>query len=854
MSDDRALYIARESDVAALRARWDAARAGTPSTVRLVAPFGGGRRAVVSELARDPGTDDALIWRVLCLDQENGLQWLIRMYGSLVATIGNDPLRRGRVEMALNSQLPSQPKRVQGWYQQFVTALKEAKTDREKGAVQLRLPTDNPLVGLVEVLVGVSRRIPLLLDLQNAQAVHSVLLAQFLEALTDEARGQSAKLMVVVHDEPKSEANEASWPVPLLDFYQRRSDALAAQPIEPWGADDVDRYLKSRGVSSDAAALATISGGRPGFTAELVDVLEERKQLGSDLAGVTLGSLVPLSVDESELEMPDSPPEEGKRKHVTPADAPQVAFFAALLGQAFPVSLVADMGGWDRESVDDLFDAMPELFEQVQFSQELGTWLYRFKRGGYREGVLQRNDAEPGHDLARRVGLFMERFLVPRGYGFVARTSRVYAEHGARGRASLLRAQALGADAAEAWGMAHDALRYFDEIQWPDPMRRVVLQNTLDRLVANGSVQAAENVYKEAEAFATRTEDRELTAWLLFAGSRLDARRADLFRARERARDAIKMYEALESPGRVAELHNHLASIELQDGNPNAALEQTNKAVEAGKVKGSEGQDGVLPAIFANAEHVRAMVSRGANKLDDAIKHFRQANEVASQAGMGALALEAGLGFGEAMLAKGETQEARDALERCSQIARQLRNGPRERNALELLAQAEGRLGHPDKALPHAARVLELSQALKLEAALPFDLYHLGFFWLLNKKPSEALVFFRRAAERIGAVPAGHPVVRELAYHKGVAHLQIGEEEEGVESLRKAVPMLQEAKDHRKVVNVLDNLATIEKRGGRIEAARKLLTQAEDIADKAGLKDERKAIRRKIEELTTPTA
>lgn len=218
------------------------------------------------------------------------------------------------------------------------------------------------------------------------------------------------------------------------------------------------------------------------------------------------------------------------------------------------------------------------------------------------------------------------------------------------------------------------------------------------------------------------------------------------------------------------------------------------------------------------------------------------------------MALDAGIGFGEALLANDNPQEARDALDRCVQIAKQLRNGARERNASELLAQAEGRLGHPEKALPLAARVLELSQTLKLEGALVFDLYHLGFFYLLNKKPSEALVFFRRAEERLSTVPAGHPMLRELHYHRGVSHLQIGEEQDGVESLRKAIKPLQEAKDWRKVCNVLENLGAVEKRNGRIDAARKLLTQAEDVADKAGMKDERKAIRKKLEDLDTPTA
>ncbi|MBA2320374.1 MAG: hypothetical protein H0V89_04390, partial [Deltaproteobacteria bacterium] len=543
MSDDRPLYVTRDSDLAALHARWEAARNGSPSVVRLTAPFGGGRRALCTSLAAKIQGDDPIVWRVTCLDQENGLQWLVRMYGALIASLSQDILRRGRVEMALNSQLPTQPKRVQGWYQQFISALKEAKTDREKGQVQLKLPTDNPLIGLVEVAVGIARRVPLYLELQAASGVNSLGLAMFTEALMAEARHANAKLLIVLFDEPEDEVTKALTPLPLLDLYQRRSAEITVQSIAPWGADEVKRFLDSKGLpSTNAEGIARITTGRPGFVAELAEILQAQGQLEGDIGGITLASLVPMTIDEGELEIPSEPPKEGERKHAGPGDAGRAAFFAALLGQAFPANLVADMGGFERDSVDDLIDAMGDLFEEVQYSQEMGTWLYRFKRGCWREGILEQNTSDEGKDLARRVGMFMERFLVPRGYGFIVKTARVYAENGAGGRASLLRAMALTNDSPDIWGLAYDFSKYFDEIGWSDALRRTVYMNLLDRLVNNGTIQAAEQVHGEVSTWAAERSDRELTAWLLYAGSRLDARRQDLYRARDRARDAIGLY------------------------------------------------------------------------------------------------------------------------------------------------------------------------------------------------------------------------------------------------------------------------------------------------------------------------
>lgn len=850
MSEERPTFVARESDLEVLRRHMALARDGKPQLLRLQGPFGGGRRALSAEFLRTlQATDEeAIVWRVTCLDQENGLQWLVRMYGSLIATLTRDTLRRGKVEMVLNAQLPGQPARVQGWYQQFVASMKESKTDKESGQVQLRLPQDNPLLGLVEVVVAISRKIPIVIELQSPYVVNSLGLAMFCEAVHVEAGNTGGKVFQILFDEPDGEVSASLFPMPLLDLYQRRAAEIGKHAIAPWGEAEVRQYLDSKGVTADAARLAAIAKGRPGFVAELVDILTERGLLNGDLSQVTLGALVPLAVDEDELELPDEPAKDAERKHAGPDDIGRVTYFAALLGAAFPSNLVADMGGYDRDSVDDLLDAMGELFEEVQFSNELGTWIYRFKRGSWRDGVLERNESEEGHDLARRVGVFMERYLVPRGYGFIAKTARIYAEHGAPQRASALRAMALTQDSPDMWGLAYDFTRYFDEIPFAEPLLRTVYMNLLENLVAGGNLQAAEQVQQQVTEWATKREDRELQAWLLFNGSKLDLRRQDLFRARDRANDAIKLYTALGNGPRVAEIHNHLAAVEIQDGNLSAALDHANEAEKLGRVKMDDGQEGALPGIVATCEQIRGLVARRGNKLEEATEHFRRANEIAGNTGIAALALDAGLSYGEALLASRKVEQARDALERVLQIARSLRNAVRERQACELLAQAEAGLRHFDKALPLAVRTLELTKALKFDHALPIDLYNVGFFFFVNNKPTEALSYFKQAEERVAQL-GKHPVVKELYYFKGMAHLQSGQADDAKRALATGLRPMQEAKDFRKMVSALEQLAGLEERSGNVDVAKKLLADAIGFAQQADLKEERKTLRKKLDAL-----
>lgn len=840
-------FVAREADVATLQSHWQQAREGKPQLVRLQAPFGGGRRAVMGEVLRgvQAAEDDVLIWRVACIDQENGLQWLVRMYGSLIAGLTADVLRRGKIELMLNAQLPHQPKRVQQWYQEFVRALKESKTDTEKGSVQLRMPKDNPLIGLVEVATAVSRKLPVILELQNPASVYSVLLAQFVEAMMTEGQESGGQLLIVMHDEPESDVTKSLYPMPLLDMYERVEHQVVT--IEPWGADEVGQYLTSKGIEGNAAQIADKCEGRPGFVAEMVEILQDRG-ISGDLTDVSFASLVPLAVDASELELPDSPAEDQPRKHATPDDAGQIAYFAALLGQAFPSGIVADMGGFDRESVDDLIDAMGDLFEEVQHSEPLGTWIYKFKRGSWREGVMQQNATDEGRALAQRVGMYMERVLIPRGYMFIAKTARVYAESGSPERAGLLRSLALTNDSRDVWGLAYDLTKYFDEIQWPDPMVRTVLMNLVDNLVNAGGLEVAEKVHTDATEWANQREDRDLTAWLLLTGSRLDTRRQDLYRARDRANDALTLFKALDNKARAAEVHTHIAQIELQDGNPTAALDNVNQALELAAVKLDDERTAVAPNILAQSEYIRGMVVRRSGKPKEAVEHFQKANTVAGQSGIAALAVSAGLSLGEALLASGQFDKATQVLGQMVNITASMRNAVQERTAQELLAQALGATRNFDQAAKHAGRALELSTGLKFQQFIPIDTFNLGRFQFLNNKPTEALALFKQVAPSIPGM-GKHPMVKEFHYFNGLANLRAGDSGVAKDSLRTVLGLAQNSKDWPKLVSSLGHLASIEAAAGNASVARKLLVDGMGFAKKHNLKDQRRALKRQLDAL-----
>ena len=843
-SNDK-IFVAREADLQQLRDLLAAAREGRGATVVVQAPLGGGKRALVGELARSLGADDeVLVWRLSFTEEEDGLRALLRLYATLYALLHRNQLLRTKVEMVLNAQMPQHPKRVQQWFTAFIDGLKKGPKAGEE-SFQVGLPRDNPLLGFVEVVMGIASKVPVVLDIQNLHLCHSVGVLSMLEALMVESKGNS-KLLTILATEPVDEATSGYMPAPLIDMLGRRSDDYTALALEPWGADQVGAFLTSKGIdaSIDIPGLLEITSGLPGFVAEIVEHLQATEALTAPLAGKTLADLVPSAVDEDELdddedssEDVEADPKVPKRRNATIEDAPAVQHVAALLGHSFPSAIVADILGLGRDSVDDLLDACEDLFEEQQYQEQLKSWLYRFKRPFFRFGVMAANRDEEGRKRAINVGQFMERFLAPRGHEFLLRTLRTYSEAGEAKRALYVKSMALTADRPEMWGMCHELVGNYDGIAWPDPLRRTVYMNLLERLVNAGQVEPAEKLFNEAIQWASDKEDRAMQAWVLFAGSRLDYRRQDLYRARDRAKDALTLFKGLDDKLKTGEVHGHLAMVELSDGNPTAAIEQVDAAIEIAPI----------PPIQAQAEFVRGLVARRDRKFEPAIEHFGKANALAGQAGLGPLALEAGINMGESLLFSKQPAKAADVLGRCVAIAQGLRNPMRERAAVSMLAQAQSAQKNNEAAQRSAARCLEITEQLKLKQFVAIDTYNLGLFSLLAGKTNEAVALLRKAKAAMS--PNDMMLSKELNFNLGGALKSIGELASAAEAFEACLGPAAQGRDARKLVIARAELGDIAEKQGDVVKAKRYLTAALEEAERAQLKEERKQIKRKLESL-----
>jgi tetratricopeptide (TPR) repeat protein len=844
------IFVARESDLQVLRDHFAAAREGDGRTVILQAPLGGGKRALVGEMARSlaAAEDDVIVWRLAFTEEEDGLRALLRLYATLYSLLHRAPLLRTRVEMVLNAQLPQHPKRVQQWFSAFIDGLKKGPKPGEE-TFQVSLPRDNPLLGLIEIVLGISRKIPILLDVQSVNVCHSVGVFALLEALMQESRGKARLLVLLSTESPEDPRARAAMPAPWLEFLDRRKADLHTLALAPWGENEARAFLASKGYEGvDVAGLVEVTGGLPGFVAEVAEYLQAEERLGEPLAGRTLAELVPTAMDAGALGADgeaggeaEEPDEDGqpapKRRRATVEDAPVAQLVTALLGHSFPSVIAADVMGVDRDSMDDLLDACDGLYKEEEYHKQLKSWIYSFQRPFFRFGVLMAHRDDAGRQRTARVGAFLERFLAPRGHEFLVRTLRTYAEAGEAQRCLIVKSMALTADRPEMWGMCHELVQTYQDIAWPVPLRRTVFMNLLERMINGGQVEPAEKLFNEAIQWASGQDDRAMQAWVLFAGSRLDYRRQDLYRARDRARDALTLYRGLEDALKTAEVLGHLAMIELSDGNPTAALEQADAAEKAHAV----------PPIQAQAEYVRGLVARRDRKLEPAIEHFRKANEYAGQAGVGPLALEAGINLGETLLAAGQAPRAADVLGRCIAIAQGMRNPLRERAAAAMLAQAQSAQKNHEAALRAARRVLEITEALGLKQFLPIDTYNVGLFSLMAGKVNEAVALFRKAQE--GLNPDDVMLAKELYFNLGGALKSIGELSEAARAFEACLGPATQTKDVRKLVVARAELGDIAQRNGDVEAAKRYLKAALEDAEKAELKEERKQIKRRLEAL-----
>lgn len=831
-------FVAREEEIAAVAEHLIACRDGQGSALLVSGRFGGGKRALIGEALRSVDTEGALLLNLAIREQEDGLATVRRLYGSLVATLHQQPLLRGRVEMVLNAQMPQHAAREQRWLRSFIETTKRVPKAGEK-EVQFQLPSDNPLTALTHLLSAIADKMLVAVALQNVHNCYNVAIWAWIESLLEAAKGRS--LALVFSSDEVEEAHHISLPGPLVELVTREPAVLRRLDIAPWGASEVEAFLSTRQLKGNAARIAEIGTGLPGLIAEIVEVLNQGERLEETLDGVDLSTLTPTAVTG---ELDDEPAEEeegaeeARRPKATKGDAERVHHLAALFGYEFPSGFVADVAGLERESVDDLLDACPELYEEVSFSEPLKTWVYRFKRPLYRHGVLSTNEGDEAKQRAVQVGTFLHTVFGQRRYDFVVKALRTFAEAGDERRAAMLHSVAMTSDRPELWAWSHGLTRYYDEIAWSPRMLRTVYMNLMERLVQLGQAEPVERLYAEIEAWATEHDDRALQAWNLFAGSRMDYRRQELYRARERATDALTLFGALDDKVKAAELNGHMAMIEIADGNLDGALE---------RVETAESTLDAVP-VKAHAAHVRGLVARQRGENESAIARFQEANALASQANLASVALESGLLLGETLLVSGKTKQGAETLTRCAQIANQVGAKIQERRACSGLAQSLGLLQALPQGLQAAQRALQISRELKFKHFVGPDAFNVGYFLLRTGEVQTALGFFEEAAQYASAAP---PIFqKELRFHYGMALIQNGDPESGQMQLEMAIQPAEAAGDPRRLVDIRAQLGELAMKASDLDAAKAHFTRALEAAERGKLVDEGKSLKKRLDAIS----
>ena len=170
----------------------------------------------------------------------------MKLYAGALSFLHGNPGLRGKVELALNSRKPSQPQRIQNWIGSFLDGMKKGSPKIGETQFQLHIPSDNPLLGFVELMHLIAESYPVLLEIQNIHHTHSVAIATMVKALLHKtSRSENSKLLTILSC-VSLEENSGWVSQPLQDVFTEASDTFQTVHLESWGVAEVEKYLTSK--------------------------------------------------------------------------------------------------------------------------------------------------------------------------------------------------------------------------------------------------------------------------------------------------------------------------------------------------------------------------------------------------------------------------------------------------------------------------------------------------------------------------------------------------------------------------------------------------------------------------------
>jgi tetratricopeptide (TPR) repeat protein len=881
-------FVGRENDINNLRAHWDAASEGNSRCLHVTATLGGGKHVLVSSMCKYAyeKTPNSIIVRTNLPVESTSQSIMLALYSSLYSAVLSKPELKGKVEMSLTMQASSAGERTKRWLDGFVGNIKSIAPNPESDQHKVNIPNDNPLLGYIEIITALSKEFPVVLDLRGVHHVYSLPFFTTLNALFSHTQqdDSSLKLLIVLQSEGV-EGNEAWVAPPFQLFLERYSDNLHNIVVDPWGVNETKAYLESKSFEvGNAEQLTTINSGRPVMIAEMAKWIHEDEDFAKRFPELTLENIANITPNPEELEEDSESEEAGdepeasdeekapKPRKAGADDAGDVAYLAALMGVSFPSGFIARMGNYTSDSIDDLLDAT-EIYDELQMSEPLKTWIYRFTKSIYRDSILSTRTSEDDQKVAKNVARFYEQFFAGMGPGFMAKTIRLHADNGDNNRAEMLINRALLAEEPQWWQATYEIIKNKSFVDWEKRLIRTTYlrlgeiastgarPEDAERLIqeALGWIDSQLKTFdgKEGEEIEQQVKVYTATRGLMLQfGSQLDERRQDKYRARNRAQSALDIFRGLEDKAQIGEVLCRLARIEFVDGQIDTALTRIEEAEEA---------VGDLAAVRSHTFFLRGLLLQRQQKLEDAEKAFAQSNQLAGhpQVQRASMALDAGLKLGEVLAQQKKYAPAADVLTKVVKIAQNVRNGLAEHNACRMLTQVRDVLGQHESALGTANRAIQLAQGMRRGDLLPVDVNTAGVLNLKIGRSTEGVALFQQALKLMQDTQNSNlDLRRELMFNLGEGQRKIGENKaakgnlEGAISIAgKQITQLQQqnrkipAQFVQRLINIRQAAAGASRDSGDKGAAKGHLEEAIKMADAIKDNETRKKLKGELRDL-----
>ncbi len=312
--------------------QWEKVRDFSAQVCHVQAPIGTGSKHVLNHFQRQVA-DECLTWHIRFRDNLYGWELLPVLANGLWKTIRHSANMVSMVRKSLDLDLGDD--RLNAILQSMSESL-QFSHDNENA--QLRLPADNPILGLVLMARSLMREVPLLIIVENVQLCHSHIPLVFLLAAMQDA--QQTRTMVVLHSTVLNDDTVASFPIPaqvLLSTLQGTSVGIV-----PWTKEEAVVFCQERQIEDPPLDdWMAWSQGRQEMLAEMV-VWSQQDPLSEK--AIVDRQLVFAPTEFSEF-------------------TEQCLRVGALLGWRFSIEQVATMLGVETEKVSTVLQQQPQLIE-----------------------------------------------------------------------------------------------------------------------------------------------------------------------------------------------------------------------------------------------------------------------------------------------------------------------------------------------------------------------------------------------------------------------------------------------------------------------------------------------------------